>query len=512
MQKTDLSKEQIDILRHLPESKVRNTFTSKGLEKPRSKKKAGNAIEVLMYEFGATYKDAIAMLAEAFPEALSGSADKPVSFDEAIRLAKEKAEKSGLTFTDYDENHMATDIRKEICKWWNALHLEKIKINVALPKDIIMAKIHGEVLADHPDGRKRHAVYAPKNEECDLYDVLRFVPSLMRTSLQGDTGINPVHIFCTPFWPDGLIGLMVDDASEEIIKKYHPTAVVATSDRSRQAFFIIPKKYPEKKFYDFVQKTLNQKYGDPKVTTIGHNTRICGFDNQKREKLDKPGKAPRAKLLTSTIREPVELLQYIEYLRKVWLEKRLEKRIEERESTSYENGMVISKKTDSSPMEKEKFMASLTKEPLSDDLSKIGLRARDFFRLKVLLRDKYENRSAIDFNVARTLYFAEATPNQVYTFLLENMLQNDEQVWRKREGEDKPRLTQRLFNAKDADREARKIAAEFAPSHLVCNNWRSEHPEADVDMENRYPEIFIYTDEVFERFRNRTLRKNEKKM
>lgn len=307
---------------------------------------------------------------------------------------------------------------------------------------------------------------------------------------------------------------------DKFTEKYPPTAKVYTSDRLPQLFYVLKRKYPEQEFYDAFMARVNAKNGDPKVTRQGWDTRLAGLYNRKKFMRDGSGRTPKCRLGESSTRYPIEMERAIDAFRPIWEEEQRQK-AEHREKMS-----VVSMSAASSPEpvrneppveasfsalqasgegygfnskdelkarleeafeeggNREQGMknacAVLEEVPVPDYIYKTGKNC-EANRVAIWNETnknaqpgdfRYTDRSEVDAFTARALYYAGATPHEVYSYMLHHACQNEEMVLRENG------WRQRVRDEKDRDHKARRTALNLAPTGWFKYGWRTENMES----------------------------------
>lgn len=463
-EKMTYSKATLDLMRKIPTSQV---FEALGME-PQEKTRTGRPLKTSFdacFLAGHTYAEAADFLAQKFPEVLNGSIkSEAVPVDEMMEAAKAQ----GINFGKMERS------AKAVAEFMAALQITNMDVTTNVPFDLVKEyKEKGERLDNLHNA-----------ENLTFTQIASKLGILAKLNMAGKPGTHPVGIFCEPKWPQGKIGFLVDDVKPELLRKHKPTALLATSSESSQAFYIMPQRYPIP-FYDWLAARVNKRYGDPAVTTTRHPTRLPGFQNQKREQ-------PSWVRLKSWTREPCASMeeladrlypewekasQYVKAIgnktlsnvtnyenayqlasREVWREIKagkqhytqaeIEKLIAERiKATDWEtDGAIRHNLTDGLPA---------PKMPKSDlycppELEQIGLREQA--RLKARYGEQLD-RSRADWMIAAKLYEAGAKIVQVYKWMLDHMTQKG-----KKNGE-----AERLRSEKEIERQARRLAVKQAP-------------------------------------------------
>lgn len=502
-----LSKEEVQALREIPIDEVRMKLKDAGYELGNPDKKSRNAIDVLVYELRMPYAQAVEKLAELFPsahdEAVKSGIDLNLStYKAAIEEGKKQAARDGKSFPEYEPGEFGYNAGREIVKWFNALQLYRIDIHTSITKAARDAGV---------------TAYGFNSKDMSVYDVLRSMPSLMNVAAKGKVDA-PVTLYCAPKWHEGRIGIMLDDVRDEgFLEKYPPTAVVATSDRKPQAFWVMDQKYPEKEFYDNFMAWLNEQAGDPKVVRQGWDTRLAGFYNTKRFMQDGSGRVPIVHVKSSTRRRPVEMEALVDEYRIQWEKRRDELELiqaaredaKKEEAKKKEAAKIkaasADPKTDAEEAKEfsveaesprrfangltfKKFMAALKKVVVPDWLVETGLRCQAYVKAQGEAKHPYADRSRVDAETARLLYVAGAYPDEVYSFFLAHACQDETPVNRPY-GEARGggmHMAIRVQDKADKDRKARYVTANMAPPDMVTDGWRSKHPEREKDVARIY--------------------------
>lgn len=458
----DYTNEQKEGLRRLSFDNVRKVLCDKGYMRSKPTGRIQNAIDVVMFEFGMKFPQAVDTLAKYFPEALAAGKDIGVtSFKQAMIAAKEKAENSGRSFKEYPNFNIITDIRKASVKWWKALQLESIHIKTVIPQCL-----------------KSPNLFPYEKKNADLSDLLWAVPVLFHLSRAG-TAENPVNLFCTPHWKENKIGIMVNDIQDDLLRMFPASAVIKTSRRKCQAFYILEKK-EDKEFYNFVTKRLNEMYGDAEICYVNHDTRLPGFYNNGEYDPETKGDEMcfRCTVSDSTADSPKSLLEFIYDELKVEWDQILEKRMwSERTNRALDRtGLACgASAVPDGVATMVEYIEKLERCDWPEWVLERGEFAKDFF-IKRMSEDGKVNKSRVDASVARYLHSIGATGSEIYSYLLDHSCQY--------EG----------FGGNDwiskRNSSARKTTANMAPACFVSDGWVARHPESVFNWEKRYPELF----------------------
>lgn len=432
----DLSKEQIAKLRAFPLEDAMAMFPG-GHSTTR---RVRNPIDYLVYQHDKTYDEACQLLAGKFFDRLDSK-----TVDDWIREAKEAGARI--------ESPAAERIARDIIAQWDALQLDRMDLHTSIPQSMRKEKFYNFI----------------KND-AKLIDVLKAIPNLQRLSMHGTIETDPVHIFFSPKWPEGKVGIMLDDVRPDFLSDCPPSAVIATSDRSRQAFYILSKKY-EPEFYDYFIREINVLYGDKKILKVGHDSRLAGFANQKREKTGSPGKAPVAKVVNSSSRYPVEMEKIAENFYRRWKQQR-----ETIQPAQPRRNISVGDSKEKATGEKAgtRVWENIRKVELDENFIRAGLREQERIR-KIYGKDvKTYDRSRCDSMTARFLYDMGATPDQVASWLYEYQEQDETPVPRERT-DGSLHDAVRIHNDKERWRKARLTAYNLAPVGVYADNWRERN-------------------------------------
>lgn len=275
-------------------------------------------------------------------------------------------------------------------------------------------------------------------------NLMKELPRLAKFNVSGG-GIyfKPLH--------DNKISIMVDDVKDIFLKQYKPNLIIATSDRSKQAHFVLEKKYPDE-FYDHLTREINSKFGDPKVTKASHDTRLCGFTNQKKLMLDGSGKYPFAKVESMNPNKDSSFELYVSRMYREWKKQYLDRKNDEswrdKVFSSPKPGSFSVRKEEKKKPERTEYQkkeaqteAQVAPENLQQQFEEM-FNELDFVELdaefivkahmeKERLRKEYEqnlDRSRVDSMLARYLYKQGATENEVYSYMKEYSAQDEKQI------------------------------------------------------------------------------------
>lgn len=463
-EKITYSKVTLDIMRKIPPSQVFEALGMEPKERTRTGKPLKTAFDVCFLA-GHTYAQAADFLAQKFPQILNESIQSETApVDEMLEAAKAQ----GVDFGRMGKT------AKAIAEFMIALQVERMDVTTGVPHELSKEyRERGERLDNIRD-----------SENLSFSEIASRLGLLAKLNMAGKPGELPVGIFCQPRWKQGKIGFLVDDVKPELLRKHKPTALLATSDQSQQAFYVMPQKYPVE-FYDWLAAKINQEHGDPAVTTTRHPTRLPGFKNQKRNPSSWVYLKSWTRESCATMEAEADRLypewekasQYVQSLgnnsltsvtsyqdayrlasKEVWkeikesgkryTENQIERMIEDKvRITDWKaDGRIRQSLTENLPSP-HMPKADLYCPP---DLEKIGLREQA--RLKGLYGENLD-RSRADWMIAAKLYEAGAKIVQVYKWMLDHMTQLG-----KKAGE-----AERLRSKKEIERQARRIAVRQAP-------------------------------------------------
>lgn len=463
-----LSKAEIQGLRDLPPDVVREALRGAGIDLSPRPKDVRNGLDVAIKEAGIPYADAVQRLAALFPDATRAGRDggAAASYADAVAAARAEAEAAGKPMPEYAPGEFGHEAGVELVQWWRALQLDNIDIHTAVS----------------PEAAGRGPVWGHNRKGMSLSDTLRAMPSLLAVAAKGTAGDAPTTIYCAPHWREDRVGIMVDDVRDpDFLRRNPPNAVIATSDGPPQAFWVLDRKYPERQFYDDFMAELNRRHGDPKVLRQGHDTRVAGFRNKKRPQGDKP--LPRVHVAESSTRRPVEMERLVEAYRQEWEARRdQDRRIQDQRRQQL--GALGRDLVRQARSEADELAGRLRRVPVPDWIKATGIRARDY----LIAKDGLKDRSRIDARVARILYNAGAKPDQVYSYLLDHMVQDDTPV--QRAHKDGTLYTEaKIQGPAGKDRQARRVTANMAPPTLSPAGWAARNPERAEAVDQAYQHL-----------------------
>lgn len=422
---TEYSKSIKDALRKIPLEKV---FASLNIP-PAAANRQGKPIKTAYdacFHAGQTYAEAVEHLATHFPEyvttAGAAGAGNAQTDPASALLQQATAALDGMAL-----GNMGIPARK-IATMMDALGVSRMDITTHVPAEI-----------KTEEGRPRSV----KLEGATIGQIVKRLPLLAHLNALGVPGKLPVGIYCRPVWPEGKVGIMVDDAKPELAQEYPPTLELQTSAEGRpQAFYVVPRKYPQE-FYDYAVGVLNQRYGDPAVRSTSHDTRLPGFQNQKREraswvsiKSQRPGPCPE-----------------------------MEARLDKMYAAWRGSGKAANIYRRPQPDNRKDVRLAVVDVP--QNLERIGREEQE------RLRRTYGptiDRSRADWMVAQQLYNAGATPDQVYAFFRSHLMQA--------EGVSADGVP-RIRSAAEHDRQARRLALRAAPTAYTgagSDYWQTTTP------------------------------------
>lgn len=469
-----LSKAQVYALRDIDTETAREALKAGGIELKEAKgKRIRTAIDVAMYEGGLAYHDAAVKLAELFPDvAKLGTEQEGNQYQKILDMAKAEILAKGGKWTDYERGTMGDRCGREMVKWWQALQLDRIDIHT---NTHAASEANQERTFTTSDGRERSGIPPCNKDGATLADLLAARPQLMAISAAGDHSAPP-HLFCAPHWRDGRVGIMLDDVKRPFLKIFRPNAIVHTSSESRQAFYLLDRKY-EPEFYDVFMAHVNEAYGDGKIDKTGWDTRLPGLFNQKRDKTlfnKKTGEHDElVKIEWSSTAYPKNFAGFVDDYHAAWIRQGglldqqagAEAKAEGKPAPAKPRqtaGRPASRNYETIKSDDPKFQAvynQLKKVELPKWLEDIGMDSRQY------LIDTFTaqglDRSRVDSGVARALYQAGANPDEVYTFFTRHLAQ------RELPGKE------RIDSDKTADRQARRLATNLAPAWMSEGGWRA---------------------------------------
>lgn len=474
-----LSKSQVYALRDIDMSTARSALVKAGCRLRKNPPKVPKtAIDVAIHEAGLSYHDAAVKLAELFPEvARLGAEQEKDSYERILELAKQEILASGGKWRDFEKGSMGDRCGREIVRWWQALQLDHIDLHCATGH---ANRENKDRVFETSKGNIRHGIPTFIKDGCTLPELLAARPQLMAISAASDH-LAPAHIFCTPYWRKGRVGIMLDDVREHFIKQYPPNALVHTSSESRQAFYIIDKKF-ESEFYDQFMRQLNEEFGDKKVLRVHHDTRVAGFFNKKRDvTLYDPQTGEKNELVKvewSSTAAPQAFIGLMEECHAAWKSKKDEMDKADGETQKQQIGRPRTlgyETVKANTPEFEAFCESLTLVELPDWVENIGLETRE------ALIERYAknlDRSKVDSGTARSLYHAGANPDEIFSFFMQHLAQ------RELPGKD------RIESDKTAERQARRLTANLAPAWLSPGGWRARKAQESRAVKDRSREVY----------------------
>lgn len=478
----ELTKSQEAGLRGISINAARAKAKEKGIPITEAEK-TKHGLDVFIQECGLGFEQGIIMAATLFPEALeAGEKTGVTTYADAIARAQKLAQERGWPVREYKKSDYGYEIGQEIVKWFKALQLAEIDVNVRVTE--AAKEANAERSRIDKDGKKKKGLYSEHLTSLDLVETLARLPNFMAMEAAGSADA-PIHTFVTPKWPEGRIGIMIDDVLERqaLDKLGTPSAIVDTSQHKAQFFYIVETKGRPKEFFDDMMKLLNAEMGDPKVTKTGHNTRLAGFRNMKHGQGENKG--PKVAVRSYMTNEPTRFTDWLEEQWQQWEienKERVKKRIQIRERPA------IPEK-DYKPIEIDRtdfkdFEASIKIGHVPDWIREAGKNLQmaimaDAQKAVDAGEQAFIDRSRVDFMTARGLYAAGATPHEVASFLAEHSAQDDSPVIRPygtvRGGGMHTAI--RRSNWKEIERAARLTAANACPHHP--QSWRNLHPEED---------------------------------
>lgn len=428
-------KEFLDALRKVPVCEV---FAVLGLEpvQTRNGKPVKTAFDACFCA-GMTYKEAQDFLASHF----SGAAEADTVKKQAAALL------DGCSFT----SPRMRKIGQEIALFMAALGADALSVQTNVHESL-----------------KEAGLYNFTNENMSFDDIANCLNILAKLSFSGKPGIAPVGIYCQPIYSEGKIGIMIDDVHGDIINKYKPTVLLQTSLQGKpQAFYVVTRKH-ELSFYNYVAAKLNEQYGDRAVKSVFHDTRLPGFHNQKR------AESSPVKVLSYTI-DSSEFEQFIEtfmddYIRegketayivshqsksKILGASDLERIYKYIEKYCAENGLDKREMTsiwgDSLSRFEELYSRDFQYISYPEQLKEVG--RRELTKLMGKYADDFD-RSRADYKIARVLYTAGATVDEVYSYFIDNLVQKNLELVDK---------VSRIRSEKELKRQAKRLAVKAAP-------------------------------------------------
>jgi hypothetical protein len=409
------SKNQVNALRLIPLEDVQKAFDIQSL-KPENKK-VKNAVDAMMYQKKMTYPEAVDALAQRFPEIISGKG--LVNDIDQIGI-KKRLDLAGVPDT---LRRSGADVLKQLDAWG----CDKFF-----------------VYGNAPDRNFSSATNAP--EGWTKEDVLKNLAFLAKMNLDGG------HIYVDPQHDSQKIKIPVDDVKQAFIEKYRPSMTLATSREKQQAHYVIDRKY-EKEFYDILTENINDEWGDPKIKTADHDSRLAGMTNRKKHYADAEGNFPFVKVIQSTPVRCTDFEKYVDDQYELYIHGKL-KRLNSGSCSSL-----------SSQSDRNKAMEDIEENTMSPKLTNEAIIFQEKFQKNY---GQNIDRSRADFATADFLYRRNATPGQVYAFLKRNALQNDDLVTRKHSNGTKYDTKKNVSEAAK-DRHARRTAinAIFDKGHAV---------------------------------------------
>lgn len=423
-------KEFLDALRNVP---VCDVFAVLGLEpvQTRNGKPVKTAFDACFCA-GMTYVQAQDFLAAHFSGAVEADTVKKAAADMLAECA-------------FSSPRMKA-IGREIALFMAALGVNALDIQT---------NVHESLKA---------GLYNFSRENMFFDDICNCLNILAKLSFSGKPGIAPVGIYCQPIYPEDKIGIMIDDVHGDIIDRYKPTCLLQTSKEGQpQAFYVVNRKH-ELSFYNYVAAKLNEEYGDRAVKSVFHDTRLPGFHNQKRSE------SSPVKVLSYTI-DSSEFEQFIEtfmddYIRegketvhivssksksRILGESDLKRIYKYIEKYCAENG--LDKKLlfgDALFKFDELYSREFQYVSYPDELKEIGRR-----ELTKLMRkypgDEFD-RSRADYKIARVLYMNNATIDEVYSYMIDNLVQKTLNI-----------RVCRIRSEKELKRQAKRLAVKACP-------------------------------------------------
>ncbi len=231
-----------------------------------AKRHVRTPIDVLMKECGKEYREAVRLLAEAFPSIANGSdiITPPAEKSPTICIKDTKLEKK------------LAKMAQMALKQLQILGLERLTINVKAKNPRESFSTGGE----YPDG-------------ISAEHLLKMFPYLASHNVRGS------DIYFQGHHSSDRISLYIDDVEFSFCDEHRPSLLLETSDRSMQAHYVLEKKYDEC-FYHYATAWFNKRHGDPAVTKANHNTRLAGFSNHKKPMLDGSGRYPYVEIKSAT--------------------------------------------------------------------------------------------------------------------------------------------------------------------------------------------------------------------
>lgn len=406
------SKEQTAALRTIPLTEVRQAFDLPDTDN----KKVRNSVDALVYQKGMTYADAVDALAQRFPGVLSGeSLVNTIDSDTITRRLELAGVPESLRRT-------GSDALKQL----DAFGAERFHI-----------------YGNAPDRNFTSAGISP--EGWTKEEVLQNLGYLAKLNMSGG------HIYIDPQYGDNKIKIPVDDVQQGFISRYRPSMVLNTSKEKQQAHYVIDRKY-EKEFYDTLTENINYRWGDPKIKTADHDSRLAGFTNRKPAHADEQGRFPFVKVEQSTPVRCTDFERYVDEQYVLWKQGKLKPLDPTKAARKL-----------STDADRTQAMEALTYQSLPPALTNRTLA----YQARLLQQYGADiDRSRADFMTADFLYRSNVTTNQAYSFMKEYALQDGELVTRKHQDGTAYRVRKNVTDA-DRDRHARRTAinAYFNKGH-----------------------------------------------
>lgn len=412
--KMTYSKEQIVALRTIPVSEVRQSFDLPDTDN----KKVKNGVDALVYQGGKPYAEAVQALAEKFPGVISGEA--LVNSIDQNSIAK-RLEIAGVPES---LRRTGTDCLRQLDAWG-------------------AERFH--VYGNAPDRNFSSAQGSPQGWTKE--EVLQNLAFLAKMNMDGG------HIYIDPQYNDDKIKIPVDDVQQGFINNYRPSMVINTSREKKQAHYVVDRKY-DKEFYDILTENINYKWGDPKIKTADHDSRLAGFTNRKPAYEDENGNFPFVKVEQSTPVRCIDFERYVDEQYILYKQGKLKHLNPEKKISNLSN-----------QHERDEAMKCLSERTLPTSLTNRAIAYQAKLRMQY---GKDIDRSKADFMTADLLYRQQATPEQVYTFLKHNALQDDDLVTRRHQDGTEYK-TRKNVSDSQKDRHARRTAvnAYFDKGHAI---------------------------------------------
>lgn len=465
----EYTKAQKEALRRIPLDQVWQALGRAPIEKLANGRQIKNAFDATTAA-GMPYHDALVFLAERFPAALGRAGQ--------IEMAQAAVSSVQDTLDRRDRSRA-----EDIALFMSALHVERLEVETALSQ-----------------GARDRGFHAFTGE-VDYASLCDKLPLLAAMSSAGTPVTDKTGIFCRPLWPDGRVGFIVDDVKPGFAEKFPPSVLLATSDHSRQAIYSLPRRY-EPAFYEFAARHINARHGDPAVKSTAHPTRLPGFENQKRQ-------PPSVCRVESTNADISKMEQALDVLyEKVWPK---EKARLEAMATAAQQARAWQEEAQREP-EKKSLSGLFPEQRPADPVVKKRQHTED--ELPDWLRDTTEqakprrvevpadlerfalaqqaaiaakyasdlDRSRVDSMTAMRMYRRGATVDQVYSWMLEHLMQAKGQS---RTGNTLPareidraaeRVAMNIHARYEAEQTAAQMAAEMAAekSNDERQRWREE--------------------------------------